>query len=63
MNALVDDGALFRETIYDWADRHPDWAAEIRMWYDRWIELAAPGSKAPSPCCARCGPRACRSLR
>lgn len=42
MNALVDDGALFRETIYDWADRHPDWAAEIRMWYDRWIELASP---------------------
>ena len=42
MNALVDDGALFRETIYDWADRHPDWAPEIRMWYDRWIELASP---------------------
>jgi 2-haloacid dehalogenase len=42
MNALVDDGALFRETIYDWADRHPDWAPEVRMWYDRWIELASP---------------------
>ena len=42
MNALVDDGALFRETIYDWADRHPDWAPEIRMWYDHWIELASP---------------------
>ena len=42
MNALVDDGALFRETIYDWADRHPDWASEVRMWYDRWIELASP---------------------
>jgi 2-haloacid dehalogenase len=42
MNALVDDGALFRETIYDWADRHPEWSPEIRMWYDRWIELASP---------------------
>ena len=42
MNALVDDGALFRETIYDWAERHPDWSPEIRMWYDRWIELASP---------------------
>jgi 2-haloacid dehalogenase len=42
MNALIDDGALFRETIYDWADRHPDWAPEIRMWYDRWMELASP---------------------
>jgi 2-haloacid dehalogenase len=42
MNALIDDGALFRETIYDWADRHPVWAVEVRMWYDRWIELASP---------------------
>ena len=42
MNDAVDEGALFRETIYDWADRHPEWGPEIRMWYDRWIELASP---------------------
>ncbi len=42
MNEIVDAGGLFRETIYDWADRHPDWAPEVRMWYDRWIELASP---------------------
>lgn len=42
MNDIVDEGALFRETIYDWADRHPHWQAEIRLWYDRWIELASP---------------------
>ena len=42
MNLAVDAGALFRETIYDWADRYPAWAPEIRMWYDRWIELASP---------------------
>ena len=42
MNDLVDTGALFRETIYDWAERYPDWGDEIRMWYDRWIELASP---------------------
>lgn len=42
MNDIVDEGALFRETIYDWADRHPHWRAEIRLWYDRWIELASP---------------------
>ncbi|MBU9697651.1 HAD family phosphatase [Rhodobacteraceae bacterium HSP-20] len=42
MNDLVDEGALFRETIYDWAERHPGWGPEIRMWYDRWIELASP---------------------
>ncbi|MCW1919263.1 HAD family phosphatase [Rhodobacter sp. KR11] len=42
MNLDVDAGALFRETIYDWALRHPEWSAEIRMWYDRWDELASP---------------------
>jgi 2-haloacid dehalogenase len=42
MNDLIDEGALFRETIYDWADRYPDWGPEVRMWYDRWIELASP---------------------
>lgn len=42
MNELIDEGALFRETIYDWAERNPDWAPEVRMWYDRWIELASP---------------------
>lgn len=42
MNDLVDMGGLFHETIYDWAERHPDWGPEIRMWYDRWIELASP---------------------
>ncbi len=42
MNEIVDAGGLFRETIYDWADRSPEWAPEIRMWYDRWIDLASP---------------------
>jgi 2-haloacid dehalogenase len=42
MNDLVDAGGLFKETIYDWADRYPQWRPEIRLWYDRWIELASP---------------------
>lgn len=42
MNIAIDAGALFRETIYDCADRNPAWAPEIRMWYDRWAELASP---------------------
>lgn len=42
MNDRIDEGALFRETIYDWAEAYPDWGPEIRMWYDRWIELASP---------------------
>ncbi|MEF3048870.1 HAD family hydrolase [Pseudotabrizicola sp. L79] len=42
MNDLIDAGALFRETIYDWAARHPDWGREIRWWYDHWIDMASP---------------------
>jgi 2-haloacid dehalogenase len=42
MNLEVDAGAPFRATIHAWADRHPAWAAEIRMWHDRWGDLASP---------------------
>ncbi|MBL4928136.1 HAD family hydrolase [Fuscibacter oryzae] len=42
MNDRIDEGALFRETIYDWAEAYPAWRDEIRMWYDRWDELASP---------------------
>ena len=42
MNDDIDEGGLFRETIYDWAGRYPAWSDEIRMWHDRWIELASP---------------------
>ena len=42
MNLEIDAGALFRETIYDMADRHPAWAAQIRWWHDRWIHMAQP---------------------
>ncbi len=42
MNELIDQGALFKETIYDWADRHPKWADHIRLWYDRWTDIASP---------------------
>ena len=42
MNELVDQGAPFKETIYETARTHPKWEAEIRMWHDEWIEMAAP---------------------
>jgi 2-haloacid dehalogenase len=42
MNDAIDKGALFRETIYDCADRHPEWGGQIRLWHDRWIDLASP---------------------
>ena len=42
MNDRIDAGGLFRETIYDTADAHPEWAEAIRMWYDNWIDMASP---------------------
>jgi 2-haloacid dehalogenase len=42
MNEQVDRGAPFRATIYAHADQHPAWTAELRMWHDRWEELAGP---------------------
>lgn len=42
MNDAIDRGALFKETIYDWAAHHPAWADKIRLWYDNWIDMASP---------------------
>ncbi len=42
MNELVDQGHPFTDTIYAAAQANPDWRDEIRMWHDRWIELATP---------------------
>ena len=42
VNDLVDQGHDFKQTIYDAADRFPEFAAEIRMWHDNWLELAQP---------------------
>lgn len=42
MNDLVDRGHHFTETVYGWAEKYPHWRDEIRMWHDRWIDLATP---------------------
>jgi 2-haloacid dehalogenase len=42
MNLDIDAGAPFRETIYEMAERHPQWAEPIRWWHDRWIHMASP---------------------
>ena len=42
MNERVDRGEHFTDTIYATAEHYPEWRAEIRMWHDRWIEMAAP---------------------
>ena len=42
MNDEVDRGGNFKDTIYDWAEKYPEFTPEIRMWHDRWIEMATP---------------------
>lgn len=41
-NLNIDRGAPFRDTIHALADEHPDWADAIRLWHDRWLEMASP---------------------
>lgn len=42
MNETVDLGGHFTTTIYETAEAYPAWREEIRMWHDRWIDLASP---------------------
>jgi 2-haloacid dehalogenase len=41
-NARIDAGAPMRETIYALADRHPEWAAEIRLFHDDQFAMTQP---------------------
>ena len=42
MNDRVDLGHDFRDTIYGVAEQHPPHRDNVRMWHDRWLELAGP---------------------
>lgn len=42
MNQRVDLGEDLRQVAYGFAERNPRWAAEIRMWHDRWIDMITP---------------------
>jgi 2-haloacid dehalogenase len=42
MNERVDLGEHFQDTVYATAENYPLWRDEIRMWHDRWIEMASP---------------------
>lgn len=42
MNLDVDRGADFKGRIYAEAEANPDFADEIRLWHDHWIEMASP---------------------
>lgn len=42
MNDRIDRGEGFRDVVYETAETYPEFRAEIRMWHDDWIKLAAP---------------------
>ena len=42
VNEKIDSGSPFRETIYAAADALPEYAPEIRMWHDHWLDMASP---------------------
>ena len=42
MNKAIDLGQHSREVAYAHAEKHPNWATEIRLWHDKWIEIASP---------------------
>ena len=42
MNDVIDRGGDFRGTVYDWAEKTPEWGEEIRLWHDDWLEMAKP---------------------
>jgi 2-haloacid dehalogenase len=42
MNARVDLGENLSTLVEAEAAMHPGWAAEVRMWRDRWAEMAQP---------------------
>lgn len=42
MNLGIDLGEDFKSSVYDLADKHPNWAEEIRHWHDSWIKMASP---------------------
>ncbi|MCX7558061.1 HAD family phosphatase [Sulfitobacter sp. F26204] len=42
MNDRVDSGETFRDVIDETIHRFPDWTAELNIWHDRWLDMAAP---------------------
>lgn len=42
MNRRIDLGEHSRDVASSHAKRHPDWADEIRLWHERWIEMFEP---------------------
>lgn len=42
MNDRIDHGENWRDTVYETADANPEYSDMIRLWFDRWAEMATP---------------------
>ncbi len=42
MNDRIDMGEPWQETVFALADRFPHYAEYIRLWHDRWLDIATP---------------------
>ena len=42
MNDGVDRGDHFSDAVARMAGSHPEWAPEIQLWHDNWIDMASP---------------------
>ena len=42
MNDRIDHGENWRDTVYATAEAYPEYSDLIRLWYDRWAEMASP---------------------
>lgn len=42
MNDSIDRGAPFRQTVYETAEQYPEDRALVRLWHDRWADMASP---------------------
>lgn len=42
MNDGIDEGDPLREAVYALADKNPLFRDEIRLWHDRWLDMASP---------------------
>lgn len=42
MNDRIDAGANFHDTLAQMIETHPEWAEELGIWRDRWVDMAAP---------------------
>ena len=42
MNDWIDHGENWRDTVYTTASAYPEYTDMIRLWHDRWAEMATP---------------------